>query len=528
MPLVREADPEVVAGASALDRPIRWVHATELSDIAPLLRPGDLLLTTGVGLEGADDPVALAAFAASLAESECAGLVVELGRRWRDALPAALVQACAATDLPLVALHHELRFAALTQAVGERIVDAQLAELRESERVHDTFTELGFNGAGPEEVLEAVQRLAGSPVVLEDGDHRVLDYRVGGGDPGEFLRDWSTRSTRVRPGARTGWDERNGWLVTRLGRRDQDWGRLVIGADAPPTARLVAVAERAAAALAMHRLHDRDRGHLLRRTHADLLAALLREPGSTDVRRRLDLAGFPTRRRVFVGLSVRVPGRDRTAPELLTTVLHAADSSGLPALVVEESREVVVLLSLPTPAAGTPGAHPAEDRLAARVRERWAGTPGRTRLLVAAGRAVGLLEDVDRTLREAGQVADAVSSAGAGRSRTVHRLEDVHLRGLLALLGDDDRLRLFAERELTPLRRHDAEHGTDLVAAVRALLEHPTSKSDAAAALHLSRAAFYARLERAERVLGARLDDPEVRVSLHVALLAEQVRDSGS
>ena len=107
----------------------------------------------------------------------------------------------------------------------------------------------------------------------------------------------------------------------------------------------------------------------------------------------------------------------------------------------------------------------------------------------------------------------------------VHRLADLHLRGLLALLGEDDRLRLFADRELAPLKGHDRAAGarTDLVAAVRALVMHPASKTEAAASLHLSRAAFYDRLARVEEILDADLDDPDVRVSLHVALLADEL-----
>jgi purine catabolism regulator len=112
----------------------------------------------------------------------------------------------------------------------------------------------------------------------------------------------------------------------------------------------------------------------------------------------------------------------------------------------------------------------------------------------------------------------------------VHRLEGVHLRGLLALFGDDDRLRLFVERELAPLRAHDAAQGGrgDLLHALRALLRHPASKTDAAASLHLSRAAFYDRLAKIEQVLGVDLDDPDVRVSLHVAILADEVSTASS
>jgi purine catabolism regulator len=161
-----------------------------------------------------------------------------------------------------------------------------------------------------------------------------------------------------------------------------------------------------------------------------------------------------------------------------------------------------VLLSLPLNAA----AGPLVDRLAGVIARRHD-------VQIAAGRAA----TPERTLLEARQVADAVRGDA---ERLVHRLEDVHLRGLLRLLGDDDRLRLYTDRELAPLRRHDAAHGSGLLAALRALVDHPSSKTDAARSLHLSRAAFYDRLARIEQVLGVRLDDPDVRVSLHVALLA--------
>jgi purine catabolism regulator len=90
-------------------------------------------------------------------------------------------------------------------------------------------------------------------------------------------------------------------------------------------------------------------------------------------------------------------------------------------------------------------------------------------------------------------------------------------------LGRDDRLRLFVERELAPLLDHDRGSTINLIEAVRALLWHPSSKTDAAASLHLSRAAFYTRLEKVEQVIRADLDDPDIRLSLHLALLAMEL-----
>ncbi len=434
-------------------------------------------------------------------------------------LPAALVEACDELGLPLVALRHVVRFAAVAQAVGERVVDEQLEELREAQRVHDTFTELSIAEAGPREVLEAAQRLAGVAVVLENEDHQVVDYVAGPDDIDPFLADWRIRSRRVKDAGRTTWDQGQGWLVTRLGKRGRDWGRLVMQAPSEPSQRLAAVAERAAAALALHRLHDRHRDSVVRRTHHELILGLLNDPTDADVQRRCEIAGFPLKARQLVGLTIRVhptPGEASTplasrVEEVIAATVRAAHDLRTPVLVCEVDQEVRALLSLPTRARATK----VVDDLAARVHRRG-------RVTIGAGRPANEIQEADRTLREASQVVSSVRDETHARAR-VHRLEDVHLRGLLTLLGPDERLVMFIDRELGALRRHDAEQGTDLVEAVRALMENPASKSQAATSLHLSRPVFYDRLAKVERLLGAKLDDPDIRVSLHVALLAEQL-----
>ena len=49
---LRRAGPQVLAGRDHLDEVVRWVHVTELPDIAYLLRGGELLLTTGMAIAG--------------------------------------------------------------------------------------------------------------------------------------------------------------------------------------------------------------------------------------------------------------------------------------------------------------------------------------------------------------------------------------------------------------------------------------------------------------------------------------------
>ena len=52
---VLAGEPEVVAGAGQLDRPVRWVHVAEAPDVGVMLSGGEMVLTTGVLLGIGDD-----------------------------------------------------------------------------------------------------------------------------------------------------------------------------------------------------------------------------------------------------------------------------------------------------------------------------------------------------------------------------------------------------------------------------------------------------------------------------------------
>ena len=81
LPVVRRGVPEVLAGQDALEREIRWVHSGEVPNIAALLKGGELLLTTGMGI--GQSQAEQRRFVATLANRGIAALAVELGRRWR-------------------------------------------------------------------------------------------------------------------------------------------------------------------------------------------------------------------------------------------------------------------------------------------------------------------------------------------------------------------------------------------------------------------------------------------------------------
>ncbi len=121
-----EAAAEVLTCSDTLDRPVRWVHSSEIYEIGPLLSGGELLLTTGLGLAGADAG-ACRHYVRELAERGVAGVAVEVGRSLPE-VPYAIVDESRRRDLPLVALRRVVPFIRITEAANTAIVMRNVAE----------------------------------------------------------------------------------------------------------------------------------------------------------------------------------------------------------------------------------------------------------------------------------------------------------------------------------------------------------------------------------------------------------------
>ena len=554
---VRNGAPRVLAGRERLTAPVRWVHVIELAQAAHLLRGGELVLSTGIALP--EDPAGLTRYVAELAAVGVSALAVELGSRYSRSLPPALVAAAADHQLPLVVFERETQFIEITEAVHARIIDAQLAELRSTERLHQVFTELAVSGAPADEVVAQTATLAGCPVILESPAHQVLACASLGADAASLLAGFSGRSRAARVTGRTGYDAASGWLVTVVGARGEDWGRLIMLRGEAPRPGDSALIERAATTLALGRLLDHQRESVERQAHRTILSTFLgngySDPAEAEARARA--LGVPVAGRLLVTVVIRVAksasvtdrrrhGRAAGSAEASASTLAegehttggpstAAPTTGalagparaasvadaladacrqvrLPALVgsLDDDR-VAALLALP------PRTDPdaALARLASQLRPRLAPED-----VIGAGSAVDSVGGVQRSLLEADHVARAATRAGGDQA--YYRLPDLRLRGLLHLLRDDPRVQAFAERELSALLVHDDRAGPRLLPTLTAYLEAGGNKAEAAQRAHLARPTMYERLRQIEAVLGVSLEPAESRLSLHVALLALQ------
>jgi PucR family transcriptional regulator, purine catabolism regulatory protein len=515
---VRNGAPRVLAAAGRLDAPVRWVHVIELAQAAHLLRGGELVLSTGIALP--DDTAGLRRYVAELAAVGVSGLAVELGSRYSLSLPAALVSAAEEHRLPLIVLERESQFIEITEAVHARIIDAQLADLRAAERLHQVFTELAVSGASATEIVAQTATIAGCPVILESLAHQVLACAPGTHDAATLLAGFPGRSRALRVAGRTGYDATSGWIVTVVGARGEDWGRLIMARGSAPAPGDVTLIERAATTLALGRLLDHQQDSLERQAHRTILSAFLGHgfADQAEAEARARALGVPVTGRCLVAVVVRLAGNpagleaQARSTSIADALADVCRRERVPALVSSlDVDRVAALLALPPKS----DIEAALARLAGQIRPRLSAGD-----VIGAGSAVDSVGGVQRSFLEADHVAEA--AAGSSPELPFYRLPDLRLRGLLHLLRDDPRVHAFAERELGPLLVHDDAGGTQLLTALTAYLSAGGNKAEAAKQAHVARPTMYERLRQIEDVLGVDLEPPESRLSLHVALLALQ------
>jgi hypothetical protein len=127
----------VLAGSDDLDRAVTWAHSIELTDPAPWLRGGELLLATGLRLPA--DPDGQRRYVRSVAASVVAAIGFGVGLSHRS-VPDALVAAAEQLGLPLLEVPLPTPFVAVVRAVTERLAELQYEGVVRASQVQPRMT----------------------------------------------------------------------------------------------------------------------------------------------------------------------------------------------------------------------------------------------------------------------------------------------------------------------------------------------------------------------------------------------------
>ncbi|WP_433274733.1 PucR family transcriptional regulator [Actinosynnema sp. CS-041913] len=140
-----------------LDRPVAWVHSTELADPTPFLEGGELLLTTGIAL-GPYRP-----YVRRLAGAGAVGLGFGTGLS-HTRVPAGLVDAARDEGFPLVEVPREVPFIAITKAVSRAVAVDEYAALTRTSHAQRALTRAALTST--DAVVSRLARLVDGAVAL--------------------------------------------------------------------------------------------------------------------------------------------------------------------------------------------------------------------------------------------------------------------------------------------------------------------------------------------------------------------------
>jgi purine catabolism regulator len=516
--LLVSRDAQLVAGVSGLERRVTWAcHMRARLPAFESIQGGELALLTLVQLRRLNEN--LPHLLRSLHQAGVA--VVAVAAQSEEALGDEAKGLADQLQLPLILLPPDVLIEEVEREVITFVVSFRDEIEREATEIAQQLVQLSVHGAGIEGVCQHLANRRGKWVVVQDADHQVrlqvapvhaelllLPHTL----TDELLRlRGLTRVVEPIPSRH----EIVGYLSLIGNESDFDYlERIVLGKVTP--------------ILAIEFARERERSEVESRyqveAFTDVLHGHYQQPEEMMARARLlgyDLT-LPQVVTLFevanqehessLGSSL-IQWSKRLRDELLRTWQHC--------WVLLEPRKVTALLPLPEMGASQ---NPEEERASeantySRIERLMArvlsGKDDGTNLPVYScgiGRIAHDLQGIPLSFREAQQALEIGRHLfGEGN---LHSFARLGIYRLLFYLNDHSEMNAFYHETLDPLLSHDSTY----IETLEGFFRCNGNLSEMARTMHFHRNSLLYRLNRIEALLGHSLEDPEVRLSLQIAL----------
>jgi purine catabolism regulator len=493
---VRAADPLLRAAPSAVEgRQVRWVHSSEVLDIAPLLRGGELLLSGGQALATATDERRVG-YVRELAGRGVAALAIETGPSLPD-IPESMLVAAESNGLPLFELRKVAPFVGIMQEINSILVGQSVELLQRGDEISHAMAAELAHGGGLDEVLAVLAGQTGTGVRLvspagltlgsagaADGGGSAGGAADGGGSAGG---PGTAGSGTAGPGTAGSGTASSGAVSTTavdvpvrgvLAARLE----LELAEGIDPTFVRVA-GERSVDILGLALLQRMPPG-LKEMAGAELMRAVHSGAQSWRLEQLGAAAGFAIDGPV-AAVMIRSAASGRLRPALDTVlagvVPHAASYA--------DKLELIALAGLPRE-----GTRAARSLLIAAL--------GNLEIPQGSAIAVGPLGqgigEAAWSMAEGRRTLDLAPRTGraGGPARQVRDADAFAAERLAAESIDAGARRDFVRRTLGPILEHDEQRNSQLLQTLTVWLDSGCNTAQAARELHLERQSMYHRLQR--------------------------------
>ena len=386
-------------------------------------------------------------------------------------------------------------------------LSASVTRLRQQTSVHEVLSSTSASGAGEPGIADALHRLTGLPVAVEDrfgnlrawsGPGRPEPYpKPSGRQREEVLRRAAAIPHPVRVKDR---------LVSLVKPRHEVLGVLaLVDPGGAAGGHEMFALEYGTTVLALELSHQRNLAEVELRLHRDFVDDLVAGTDDESAYARADAIGHDLRGPHHV-VVLRWRGH-QTDDDVAEAAGRAATALRLNSLVSRRSEAVVLLVH------GHPDGHALHRALSETL-----GTP--------AG-AIGIGGQCDEPADFPQSYSEAMRALNIRqKSRTPNGVTSFEQLGLYRILDTGQNraeVRAFVLEWLGPLLDYDRTKNSELVRTLSQYLECGGNYDETAAALMIHRSTLRYRLGRIKEIADLDLNDVDSRLNLHVAARAWQV-----
>jgi PucR family transcriptional regulator, purine catabolism regulatory protein len=504
----------LVAGESGLDRQVRHVGIVAGTEVTRWVKPRAVLLATAHPLR--EQLSRLPDIIGELHQRSVACLGVRLGTYLQE-FPPEVLRAADEVGLPLIRLTDTFAFDDILLDILGRLNASLAANLELAERVHSALADILLNGGSVSRIPSEISRLLGAQVDLLDPAGEPIVPGSDGTRP--TAQDW--RRLEAQAAAQPLDLEPREHVVLRIGSPATLLGYLVCRrATAPFSSSELRALERSCTVAALAITQQAAVREIETQYQGEILSRVLRGELTDPEELRTVFAdlGWHLKGPCLVAcVSVWPVGPNpaRGTWWLRTVALPLARgelgaAAGRAVVTIHAGHMVVVV-----PSEQAHRLRTTIDRVVTRFDRRAAGELEAT-ITAGIGRECGDVEGIARAHRQA-QVAVSAARRRTG-TRRVCSFGEIGAVGLVLAAAQDSDLADIEDAPLAPLDRLPARDRTELMATLQTLLDTNMNGAESARLLHCHYNTIRHRLSRLEELVGPFTTDPDLRLSVSLAL----------
>ncbi|MGE7090343.1 PucR family transcriptional regulator [Lysinibacillus sp. NPDC048646] len=514
---------KLIAGHQGVNRQVLWTHILEIKDFDSLINGGELILTTGVGLQL--ERTTQIAYLQNLIRNDAAALCIEIGDYF-DHVPEELVALADEHHFPIIIFDKIVRFIDITQDLHTYIINQHQQALTQLDTISKTFMELSLMPNGILKILQVLHQDTNAHFLFVSEDTKSFYYPV---EAKKHLRliEAHCQQHDVQEPIHLLAIQSDHFVIIPVNGLGQVWGYLCMHTKLPkPSNYMLLNLERATMSIAHILMRNRMLQERQQSREDEFILALI-QGQPVDIQHYQSYLPIESRNlfhRVVV-LNIHYQAHIVSEEDWQEVQLHNAMyvRSILKKLgffpTVSVRQHEIIILAFYIAADSVKESQDSFDQAIQQIVSRKAPQPfNQLAITFGISNVYQTIESVPRGYKEAKSVIQMQHNQLAS---SIY-FKDLGVYRLL-LQQDNATLLQYVKDYLQEILLIDQKNGNDLYQTLCVYLACNGAKNDAAEQLFIVRQTLYKRIERLESILGTDFLQAPYRLNLEMAMKAYEL-----